>query len=355
VSRYGPDLSLEKLLFFDLETTGLSHGAGTVAFLAALGRFDREDTGRGSKRRTSLRLRVDQYLLLDYPGEIPFLEALLPELDSGDRPLVVTYNGKSFDAQILKTQCLMNGFKPPDYAQADLLHPARRLWKRVLPTCSQGQIETALLGLDRTGDTPGALAPDIWFSFLKTGEAGPLLGICDHNVKDIYGLARLFFALTEIAAAPLEAGEKYRCDFEALALYWRKRTRRYGPAAFGEGAAETGAALLDAASARGFLQARYVSARDLLRGGRHEAALEGLTALAERAKLPPNLAAAVYRTLAVDAEHRRKDRRAALAYTEAALARNDIGEGPRKDLNRRRERLLVYLAKEEFGVCGKPG
>ena len=35
----GTPPSPEELLFFDLETSGLSGGAGTVAFLAAFGRF----------------------------------------------------------------------------------------------------------------------------------------------------------------------------------------------------------------------------------------------------------------------------------------------------------------------------
>ncbi|MDR0388096.1 MAG: ribonuclease H-like domain-containing protein, partial [Treponema sp.] len=57
------------LLFFDLETTGLSSGAGTVAFLAAFGRMVPGNPN----------LEVTQYLLLDYPGEDDFLEAALAE------------------------------------------------------------------------------------------------------------------------------------------------------------------------------------------------------------------------------------------------------------------------------------
>jgi uncharacterized protein YprB with RNaseH-like and TPR domain len=262
----------ESLRFFDLETTGLSSGAGTVAFLAAFGRF--VPAGGADGRYT---LRVNQYLLLDYPGEAAFLEAALKEFGgdetpetSGETPpapppppLVVTYNGKTFDAQILKTRCLMNAIIPPDFCHADLLHPARRLWKRVLPSCSQASVETAVLGLDRSGDIPGSQAPDIWFDFLRTGETRALSGICDHNIKDIYGLARLLAALLEIATSPLEALEKYRCDAERIALRWWKvyREERHSAppdaAEFGQGKA-----LLDYAADKGWKKALLVRMMD---------------------------------------------------------------------------------------------
>jgi uncharacterized protein YprB with RNaseH-like and TPR domain/ribosomal protein S18 acetylase RimI-like enzyme len=256
----------ESLRFFDLETTGLSSGAGTVAFLAAFGRFVPAAGNAGGP----YLLRVNQYLLLDYPGENDFLEAALKEFaGSGTEeiarpPLVVTYNGKTFDAQILKTRCLMNAIVPPEYCHADLLHPARRLWKRVLPSCSQSSIETAVLGLDRSGDIPGSEAPDIWFDFLKTGKTEALYGICDHNVKDIYGLARILAALVEIAASPLESLEKYRCDAERLALRWWKicREERFGASGSPCGEFERGEPLLDYAAKKGWKKALLVRMMD---------------------------------------------------------------------------------------------
>jgi len=142
------DTAYTDLLFFDLETTGLSTGAGTIAFLAAFGRLD-----------SAGNLRITQYLLLDYPGENDFIEVLLGEFNTGGKgaATIVSYNGKCFDSQILTTRCLMNGIVPPEYRHADLLHPSRRLWKRLLPDCSQSTIETGILGIDRTGDIPGAL------------------------------------------------------------------------------------------------------------------------------------------------------------------------------------------------------
>jgi uncharacterized protein YprB with RNaseH-like and TPR domain len=207
-------------LFFDLETTGLSGGAGTVAFLAAFGRINREPR--------QVELIIDQYLLLDYPGEADFLDAILPNFQPATcyplpAPCIVSYNGKTFDAQILKNRCLMNGIRPPEYRHIDMLHPARRLWKGLLPNCSQASIETGILGLDRSDDLPGSFAPEAWFSFLKTGEADNLLRIAEHNAKDISGLAAIWAVVNEIERAPLES--RYSFDLERLALYRRRINR----------------------------------------------------------------------------------------------------------------------------------
>ena len=288
--RVGKSPSPSDLLFFDLETTGLSGGAGTIAFLAAFGRYAKGGTG----------LVITQYLLLDYPGESDFIERVVGQFAASPPPIVVTYNGKSFDSQILRNRCLMNGMPPPEYFHADLLHPARRLWKRVLPDCSQSTIEVSILGLDRTGDVPGALAPEIWFSFLRSGENPELLSICDHNVKDITGLASLFLALNAIASSPIESLDRFRFDMEALALLWRNAVRR-NPRFFGGEEKKTGEELL----------------RNAAQNGSPLAAL----------------------ILAKNAEWRLKDYELALEYTDSALASRGISEELRENLERRRWRL----------------
>jgi len=204
-----PDLAANKLpvkedfLFFDLETTGLSGGAGTVAFLAAFGRV------------FAGKLQITQYLLLDYPGENDFLEHVLTELRT-ENAVIVSYNGKCFDSQIIKTRCLMNRIKPPIYLHADLLHPARRLWKSIIQDCSQSSVEKNILGIDRIDDIPGSLAPEIWFEFLKTGATERLMGICDHNLTDIKGLAGILTAMISIAG-DLFKTDKFNYDIERIA------------------------------------------------------------------------------------------------------------------------------------------
>ena len=295
----------EEILFFDLETTGLSGGAGTLAFLAAFGRF-----------RMPGKLEITQYLLLDYPGEGDFIDALIGEfapLGNGRLPFVASYNGKCFDSQILKNRCLMNGSRVPEYFHADLLHPARRLWKKVLPDCSQATIETSVLGLDRAGDLPGSLAPEIWFSFLRDGGNRDLLAICEHNAKDIFGLATLFLAIAEIASAPLTG--QHRIDLEALALSWIKALRKE-PSFFEPSSVEP-------------------SSFELEKTGQ---------ALLERAAKNGCPRAAI--AMAVRAEWQLKDPALALAYTEDALANPDIPEALKSDLEKRQSRLAAKTGRK---------
>jgi uncharacterized protein YprB with RNaseH-like and TPR domain len=319
------------LLFFDLETTGLSTGAGTVAFLAAFGRLDRAG-----------KLRITQYLLLDYPGESDFIEALLGEF--GDGLTMVSYNGKCFDSQILKTRCLMNGIVPPEYRHADLLHPARRLWKRLLPDCSQATIETGILGIDRTGDIPGALAPDIWFAFLRHGETEPLFGICEHNRRDIAGLATIFSALVHIADNPFEAAKSINFDLEALALRWYESSRHEIDTSL----RETGQRLLRFAAEKGPTEsgptesghprAAFVYALSLLKAGSHD---DGRTWLLKTASAacPPSLQASALRALAIDSERRLKNAEEALSFTEQALELLAPDSPRREEFERRLQRL----------------
>jgi len=287
----------DDFLFFDLETTGLSGGAGTLAFLAAFGRIVKGDTAG--------KLHITQYLLLDYPGENDFLDAVLKEFTNGC--VAVTYNGKCFDSQILKTRCLMNRINPPSYYHADLLHPARRLWKNVIQDCSQSSIETRILGLDRSGDIPGALAPDIWFEFLRTGRTDRLTGICDHNISDISGLAAILAAMIMIAQDPFNA--KYDYDIGRLALYWRIFCRRYecGDLQI------TGGELL-----------RFAAQKDV--------------------QCLPNIKAAVYRALAIDCERVQKNCALALEYVNKGLLLTELDESRRDEFERRKKRLEKKLS-----------
>jgi uncharacterized protein YprB with RNaseH-like and TPR domain len=317
---------IEDFLFFDLETSGLSGGAGTVAFLAAFGKL-KKNTGGFS-------LRITQYLLLDYPGENDFLTALLGEFDN-KKQIIVSYNGKCFDSQILKTRCLMNRIQPPHYFHVDLLHPARRLWKTVLENCSQGTIETGILGLDRADDIPGALAPEIWFEFLKTGKATPLMGICDHNRRDIAGLAAILHAMSVIATDPLGTVKKYCYDIEQLALRWRSFVRQSNVTH--DDIRITGGELMRLAVRQKYPRASLVYALDQLRGGNCN---EGRKLLLRVAALnfSENIRAAALRALAIDSERRLKNIAEALEFARQGqkLQLTEVG---RKEFERRVERL----------------
>ena len=349
------------LVFFDLETTGLSGGAGTLAFLASFGRFEKTNI-----------INITQYLLLDYPGEGDFIELCRKELSapgiSGSGAVIVSYNGKTFDSQIFKNRCLMNATVPPEYFHADLLHPSRRLWKNVLENCSQGTIETEIIGLDRTGDTPGALAPDIWFSFLKTGETGELTGICDHNIRDISGLASICLLLANIAIDPLKVLDTHKYDLESLALLWRDAILK--PNKFSSSGKKFSAKidttgristintintigqktteiLLEAAVERSLPKAVFVYGMDLLKT---ENADRGRTLLLKLAggaipDVTSKLRLAAFRSLAIDAEWKLRNIPAAVSYSESALALCETDDISilKTEIENRRERLTKKI------------
>jgi hypothetical protein len=271
-------------------------------------------------------LRITQYLLLDYPGENDFINALLTEFNN-TQSVIVSYNGKCFDSQILKTRCLMNRVNPPVYLHVDLLHPARRLWKRILPNCSQGTIEADILGIDRTGDTPGAMAPEIWFDFLKTGGGERLTGICDHNCRDIAGLASILCAFVSIAADPVCA--QYSYDLESLAIRWHAIDNK------------TGRGLLRYAAESGHPRAGLSYAFALLKDGKYDEGREWLLRTASAGR-PPETAALrslALRALAIDSEHRLKDTAQALYFTEQALELLEPDSPRREEFERRLRRL----------------
>lgn len=176
------------LVYFDIETTGLSGGAGTIAFLIGLGSSDGES------------LTIDQFFLSDYPGEFDFLGFVLARVD--ETKTYVSYNGKAFDTQILRTRCIMTGRSFPAFRQLDLLYPVRKLWGNSLPSCSLGTVEEQILGIRREIDVPGMLVPDLYFEFLKTGETGGLKRVFAHHLQDIVTLERLTCHLARVLANP---------------------------------------------------------------------------------------------------------------------------------------------------------
>jgi len=172
--------------FFDLETTGLSRGAGTVAFMAGVGQC-MPDGG----------FRVTQLLLTDYPGEATLLERFASIM--GRTNILVSFNGKCFDSQILMNRSLMNGLRPaylsPDTPHLDLLFPSRRLWKHRTESCRMQVLEREILGFYRTDDLPGSEAPDAWFEFLRGEGTERLQAVGKHNSDDVYSLLLLLRAL----------------------------------------------------------------------------------------------------------------------------------------------------------------
>ena len=189
---YEGEFDPKRALFLDTETTGLSGGAGTVAFLVGLGRVE------GSE------LVVRQVLMPGYAAE-PILLSRVNEIAQGC-DTVVTFNGKSFDLPLLQSRHIMCRMDCPvaQMRHLDLIHPARRAWKLRLKDCSLSNLEEKVLSMRREHDLPGSEVPERYFTFLKTGDVSLLTDIVDHNRQDIVSLSTLLVRLCDAYAAPAE-------------------------------------------------------------------------------------------------------------------------------------------------------
>ena len=165
----------ERILFFDLETLGLTQAP---IFLAATGQWT--DTG----------FLVRQYLAPTLAAEIDLLECLTGALDQADA--LVSYNGKSFDWTMIRDRLGYYGFPPREAPiHVDLLHQARARYRDRLSDHHLGTLEAHVLGIERTGDVPSAQVPEYYTAFLETGNPGPLVPIIEHNRQDIVSLGHL--------------------------------------------------------------------------------------------------------------------------------------------------------------------
>ena len=204
-----------RLLFVDLETTGLAGGAGTYAFLVGCGWFE------------GAAFRVRQFFLSSYAAERGLLEDVADTM--GASGALVTYNGKTFDLPLIDTRFLFHRMRASHNSlpHLDMLHPVRRLWRpqglphspmgageRAAP-CRLTLVEQSVLGHVRGGDVPGFKIPSCYFHYVRTGDARPLVGVMEHNRLDLLALAML----TARAARLLEEGAAgARTTREALGL-----------------------------------------------------------------------------------------------------------------------------------------
>jgi uncharacterized protein YprB with RNaseH-like and TPR domain len=188
----------ERLLFLDLETTGLSGGTGTYAFLCGLGAV------------CGGYFKVAQFFLKNPAHEAEWLDAVdscIPR-----NATLVTYNGRTFDVPMLTTRHIMARRRPHWEASphVDLLHFSRRLYRGYIESCSLGSVETNVLGVRRANeDVPGWLIPEIYARYLRTGDAAPLRGVFYHNELDIASLASLCRRVSNVLAGRAGRGREF--------------------------------------------------------------------------------------------------------------------------------------------------
>jgi uncharacterized protein YprB with RNaseH-like and TPR domain len=308
-----PSAPVSRWAFLDTETTGLAGGTGTCAFLVGVGAV--EPSG----------FRVRLFFMRDYDEEAAMLSGLAAFLSAFD--VLVTYNGKAYDAPLLETRYRLARQRTPleRLAHLDLLFAARRLWRLRLESCRLLQLEYEILGVEREGDLPGELIPHCYFEYLRTREAFKLVPLFHHNVTDIVTLAALTAVVLPAFAAPAEAPLHHGEDLLGLARWLRRH-----------GEADHALALYRRALERdmrdqNLFRALWEMALLEKKQGRHDRAVPiwcDLAAVKNEFRGP------ALEALAKHYEHTERNYAMALEMTASALE-----VAPRPELERRRARL----------------
>lgn len=230
------DIDFRQALFIDTETTGLGGGAGVYAFMVGVGTFEQIDSPPGSAHPSSLtppsHFVIRQFFMRSPAEEGALMMALAELLDNYG--MSVTFNGRTFDLPLLRTRFRQNQHMYPELRGSgrlldaerphlDLLHPARRVWKRRLQSCRLINLEAEILGMQRSADdVPGSLIPQLYTEYQRSGNAGQMGNIFYHNREDIVSMVAL---ATHLLTA-YRAGEE-RETHELHGLDWLSLGRCY--------------------------------------------------------------------------------------------------------------------------------
>jgi len=172
-------LGLERALFLDLETCGLS---SSPVFLAGTMHWNGDD------------FVLRQYFARHYGEEAALLAAVSEQAHGFE--CLVTFNGKSYDAPFLAARALTHGVAlvlPRHHL--DLLHHARRQWRVDLPDCRLTTLEWRVCRRRRAGDVPGEQIPGLYHDYVRNGDPWRLVPVFHHNLLDVTTMADILHAL----------------------------------------------------------------------------------------------------------------------------------------------------------------
>jgi uncharacterized protein len=298
-------LSFSKFAFLDTETSGLSGGTGTYAFLIGVARFMDD------------QFVLKQFFMRDPAEEPALLEGLANFLAPCE--VLVTFNGKAFDAPLLTTRYRLHQIPSPykGYAHLDLLPLARRLWRDRLESRALKFLEEHVLGLKRSSEeVPGYEIPWLYFDYLRTGDARPLAGVFYHNAMDVVAMAALLAHMNEMLQNPYDGRVQHGLDFIALGKLYEDLGHWDEAARLFEQGLESGLNEQDFGVA-----VKRLSSLQKKRGDLGEA-IRLWEAAARRGQLY------AFIELAKHYEHKEKDVKSALKWAKAALKRVERAELP---------------------------
>jgi hypothetical protein len=190
-------IDLDRVVFLDTETTGLSGGTGTLVFLIGVGAFEPPTSNLQPPAFV-----IRQFFLRSPAEELAMLHALGEWLDGFHA--VVTFNGRGFDMPLLESRFTLARLRPRILSapHLDLLMPARRVWRGRLESCALSSLEQHVLNVVREqADVPGFLIPDMYLHYVRSGDAGEMPRVLYHNAIDILSMVALSTRLMRLFAA----------------------------------------------------------------------------------------------------------------------------------------------------------
>jgi uncharacterized protein YprB with RNaseH-like and TPR domain len=316
-----------RALYLDTETTGLSGGTGMMAFLVGCGRFDEG------------RFVVEQWFLRE-PCEEPALLCALRERIEGCTS-IVSFNGKAFDLPLLRARYVMNRLgAPPSPPHLDLVHVARRIYGDRMDQCRLVSLERDVLGFVREGDVPGGEIPARYAQFLRTGDAGGLHQVIEHNLWDVIAMAALVGELAARVTGGDAVGRFEPSDMAGLAKTALRAGDHDLAIAMARGALDEATGV---GAHRVVSRAGAVAAKAHRKRGEHAHSREALLQVIERA--PEDTYA--HLELSKLYEHKYRDPHRALAHARMAI-------GAEKD-SAMTKRLLRLEARVRGSTLLLPG
>ena len=136
-----------------------------------------------------------QFLVRDVSEEAGALYAFMSGLKAGS--VLVSFNGRCFDVPFIRERLAYYGLAweaQLDSPHFDVLHFTRRALRGKLDNYRLETVEK-YLDIHRSINIPGALVPEFYDSYQRTGNVGPLVAIVEHNKQDLVTLTQLFCRL----------------------------------------------------------------------------------------------------------------------------------------------------------------
>jgi uncharacterized protein YprB with RNaseH-like and TPR domain len=129
-----------------------------------------------------------------------------------DHDVLLSFNGKSFDWPMVVERSVRHRLKPVGWASPangfafelgpvgnghpakvhiDILHHARRRWRKRLPDCRLQTLERHVCRRTREADIPGHAIPGVYADFVRTGFERDMDRVLYHNALDLITLVDL--------------------------------------------------------------------------------------------------------------------------------------------------------------------